>query len=168
MLTMPAHLDSLEQWLALLVEGSEHEKAGQWFQAEVAYKMVRTFRSRDILSLVASQQNRSTNTIRSWVAAYHAFPHEADRVPTLHFTHHCIAALTEDPALWIGRAADEQWTTQQLRAAIRRAKDPYNAAFDRQVMEQQIQRLSQEYNTTWGTERQCEVAFRNVALAVAQ
>ncbi len=169
MLTIPEQMSStLEDWLALLVQGAEHEREGQWFQAQVAYEMVKRFRSRDIFRLVASQQNRSADTIRSWVAAYQAFPEEQDRVPTLHFTHHCIAAMTDDPPYWIARAADEEMTTAQLRAAVRRAKDGYSAAFERKVMEQQIQRLSEEYNSLWGEERQCTVEFKPVVAVVPE
>jgi len=163
MLTIPEQMSStLEDWLALLVQGAEHEREGQWFQAQVAYEMVKRFRSRDIFRIVASQQNRSADTIRSWVAAYQAFPEEQDRVPTLHFTHHCIAAMTDDPPYWIARAADEEMTTAQLRAAIRRERDGYSAAFEQKYMEQQIERQVAEYNALWGAERQCTVEFKPV------
>lgn len=166
MLAIPEHMEPvLEDWLALLVQGAEHEKDGQWFQAQVAYEMVKRFRSRDIFNIVASQQNRSANTIRSWVAAYQAFPEETDRIPTLHFTHHCIAALSEDPAYWIAQAADQHWTTKELHMAIRRSRDDYNAAFECKVIEQQIRRLADEYNRLWGTERRCTVAFEAVPIA---
>jgi len=163
MLTIPDRVQTLEEWAALLVAGAEHEKEGQWYQAEVAYRMIQQYQGAEsIFNFIASLEGRSANTIRSWVAAYQAFPNESDRIPTLHFTHHCIAAISEDPSYWIAQAADNHWTTQELRVAIRRSKDGYNPAFERKVMEQQIQRQVEDYNALWGKERQCLVEFKPV------
>jgi len=79
--------------------------------------------------------------------------------------HHCLAAMTDDPAHWLAEAVDHHWSTRELQAAIRRSKDTYSEAFERKAMEQRMGHLRDEYNARWGTERECSVVFRPVVVS---
>ncbi len=80
-------------------------------------------------SWIANQIGRSVAYIKTLHKTYKAFPTEESRVPTLSWTHHRIAAFTDDPEKWIARAAGidengnetgEEMSTRELRAAIKK------------------------------------------------
>lgn len=67
---------------------------------------------------ISSQTGDSPAQIRELVKTYRAFPEESLRVPELSWYHHRLAANTDDPAEWIKRAADNQWSTREMREQI--------------------------------------------------
>lgn len=98
----------------------------KFFQGEIIDEMVK----RGVkYSWIANQIGRSVAYIKTLHKTYKAFPTEESRVPTLSWTHHRIAAFTDDPEKWIARAAGidengnetgEEMSTRELRAAIKK------------------------------------------------
>jgi len=63
----------------------------------------------------------SPGRLMIWARTSHVFPDEK-RVAGheyITFDHHVICASTEDPEWWLNRAEYEEWSTRELRAAIR-------------------------------------------------
>lgn len=61
---------------------------------------------------------------REMARTFRAFPDESTRVPSLSWYHHRLAAKTDDPAGWIAKAADNEWSTRQLAEAIKGSESP--------------------------------------------
>lgn len=110
------NLPSLEELLQVFTEFREQEEEGKWGQA--AALVVMRYGMGMKWADIASQTGYSASMVRAMVKTFMAFPEESLRVPTLEFTHHRIAADTEEPLKWIALAADNNWSTRQLREAI--------------------------------------------------
>lgn len=70
----------------------------------------------------ASAFGCSAAQCREMARTFRAFPDEGTRIPSLSWYHHRLAAKTDDPAGWIARAADNDWSTRQLAEAIKGAE----------------------------------------------
>jgi hypothetical protein len=67
---------------------------------------------------VASWFGCSSSQVRELAKTFRAFPDESQRIPSLSWRHHRVAANTPEPGFWIARAADEDWSTRQMQEAI--------------------------------------------------
>lgn len=105
----------------LLQEALEYKEAGNalvWAEAEVAFQAV------DVMKVKpgqwAADTGYSTEHVRVLRKTFCAFPDQESRVndPLITFSHHSIAAKTNNPQYWIEQAAQNLWSTRQLSKAI--------------------------------------------------
>lgn len=108
-------MTTIEDLISLLIEGEQQADEIRFMQGQVIDELV----TRGVkYSWIASQIGKSAAWVRTTHKTYLAFPTEEDRIPGLSWTHHKIAAATEDPKGWIERAANEEMSTRELRKAI--------------------------------------------------
>lgn len=93
-------------------------------------------------SWIASQIKSSAAQVRELIKTYRAFPVESMRVPVLSWYHHRVAANSNDPARWINKAADEEWSTRELATAIKEEERP-------ETSETEIERAQQKAEKLW-------------------
>lgn len=111
---------TIEDLISMLIQTEQNSQEIRFLQGEIINELT----SRNVkYSFIASQIGKSTAYIRTVHKTFIAFPTEEQRIPTLSWTHHKIAAFTDNPAQWIARAADEEMSTRQLREAILREED---------------------------------------------
>lgn len=77
-----------------------------------------------------------------------AFPPD-NRTEDLSFSHHRIAAMTEDPAQWLDTAVDHRLSVDELREAIRDAADPIAEADETERAEKRVARAVDRYIDQW-------------------
>ncbi len=85
---------------------------------------------------IASDWGLSDSTVNRMIRAAKRFPAKEDRAVDLSFSHFLIAMTADTPKAWIVQAADQHWSTRDLRDAIQQhhAADPVQAeqtAWDR-------------------------------------
>lgn len=109
-----------EVLLDQLVEMRKEEANRIWDQASLCWFLVEKYQDKpkDIGAMINCSGRHVQNLVRTW----QAFNDEEDRCIELTFTHHRIAAGTEDPKGWLDKAVQEQMSTRQLEQAIKRAK----------------------------------------------
>ncbi|NMP23817.1 hypothetical protein [Sulfobacillus harzensis] len=122
--------------LALNLVEAEH--ATQWTLADLAREAAEEIGVSP--RQVASDWGLSASTVRTLVRVVRTFSPE-QRSPVLSFSHYRIAASTANPAEWVARAEDEQWSTRDLRDAIRAAHAADPAEERRRQADQAIQRV---------------------------
>lgn len=67
---------------------------------------------------VAGDVGYSSRYISSLVKAFNAFPEESDRAMDMSFSHHLLAAGTDDPVHWLDLACKEAWSVREMQRAI--------------------------------------------------
>lgn len=147
--------------VSVFVHLLEAEAAAQWAQAEWAFGMAARY-GRGTATRLAGETGLAGSTIRGLIATYRAFPTPEGRAQDLSFSHHRVAALTADPAYWLGQAVAHGWSVADLQEAIREAKDGV-AAVDRALrartrLERAVARFNRELGPALGLE--AELAFR--------
>lgn len=144
---------SYEEDLAHFTTLLEAEAASLWAQAEHLRRMVERW-GRGTARAVAGDTGLSAGYIRQLIGTANAFPAPTDRAPDLSFSHHRIAAFTDDPATWLDRAVAHGWSVDDLRAAIQAARDPVaqtvQAAQAAHRLEQAVARFADQWTTTYG------------------
>jgi len=83
-------------------------------------KVTKTLRS------LASDVYRHHKTLERWRFTALIFPPDK-RIADLSFSHHTAAAYSKVPEYWIQEAADKEWSTYQLKQAIKAAEHPEEA-----------------------------------------
>ena len=68
---------------------------------------------------LASETNCSTQHIRDLSKTFGAFPEESERVAELTWTHHKLAARTEEPQKWIQLAAERNLSTREFQKILK-------------------------------------------------
>ena len=106
----------------LLQEALEYKQAGSaliWAEAEAAFQAVDVMGTKP--GQWAADTGYSNRHVYSFRKTYAAFADPDRRVidPFIGFTHHTIAAGTEDPYYWIEQAAENSWSTRQMQKAIK-------------------------------------------------
>lgn len=134
--------------VAVFVSLLEAGEEALWRQAEWAAAMAVKY-GRETARLLASEVGVSAAYVRQLIATAKAFPTPESRAQDLSFTHHRIAAMTEDPEGWIERAAAEGMSTAQLRERIRAGGDRISRADLARRAEERLVRLAREYNETF-------------------
>jgi len=97
---------------------------------------------------LAREVGVSASYVRSLAATARVFP-KAQRNPQLTMTHHRIAAQTKTPKIWLKRAAERNWSVQELQEAVkdRHVDDEYRTQVER------LENSVKKFNEAWGTRR---------------
>lgn len=110
---------TLEELLQVYVSLDETMDETKFFKGEIIEELLR----RGLAVGQIAQYGRCSNAqVRELVKTYRAFPEESMRVPELTWYHHRLAANTNNPEYWIQEAARFQWSTRQMREAIKIAE----------------------------------------------
>jgi hypothetical protein len=139
---------SFEADLAVFIQLQEQETDALWAQAAWAAEMAARW-GRHTARWVAAGAGVSAGYVRQLIATAQAFPTPADRAADLTFSHHRLAALTDDPAGWLQAAVDHQWSARELGRAIRAARDPYAEAEAARRAAEAVERAAAQYNARW-------------------
>lgn len=108
---------SIDDLLQELIDLRLAESATTWAQAELVFVLRNHHRVK--AGDLAATINCTSRYISDLARTYRAFPDPDSRVPELTFTHHSIASTTDDPHKWIAEAADRQYSTRELRKAVK-------------------------------------------------
>lgn len=142
-----------EEDLAAFTALLEQEVDALWAQAGHLRGMVSRW-GRGTAQAVAGDTGLSAGYVRQLIGTANAFPDPAQRAQDLSFSHHRVAAFTDDPAGWIDQAVAHAWSVEDLRAAIRDARDP--VARDEQArqaakrLERAVERFVEDWAATYG------------------
>lgn len=107
--------DIIQLYITLEVNADEVK----WQKAAICVALLDGFKMSP--AEVSSLLGCSPAYVRIMAKIFTAFPEEESRIPTLSFTHHKVAVqyAPENPQEWVGKAADNEWSTRQLEEAIR-------------------------------------------------
>lgn len=154
---------SFEADLAIFIQLREQEESALWAQADWAMNMAGRY-GRHTARMIAAGVGLSEGYIRQLIATAKAFPEPDTRAEDLSFSHHRIAAMTEDPAQWLDTAVDHQLSVDELREAIRDAADPIAEADETERAEKRVARAVDRYNEQWSliTGRRAVLSFERV------
>ena len=144
----PTPSGDYQQDLAVFVSLEESVRDTTWAQAEWAYVMTGHY-GRSTAQMIAGDTGHSKAYIRMLVATAKAFPDVSDRAQDLSFSHHRVAAATQDPATWIDEAVAHQWSVEELRQAIQDTKDPVAETVLADRALDRIKRAIDKYNVEW-------------------
>ena len=142
-------MDSLEAYISRFVELREQETETLWEQAALAHEMTGVF-GRKTASIVASEVGLSAAYVRQLISLASAFPDETVRAQDLSFTHHRLAAMTEDPAGWIEQAVANEWSVKDMRQAIKDAKDRIDEAEQARRAGERLEQAVRKFNEHFG------------------
>jgi len=110
---------TLEDLISFLINTRESKTNIEFIEGFVIDEIVKRGLS---YSWIAGMIKRSTAYVRQRHKTYLAFPTEESREPSLDWTHHRIAAETDDPRKWIAIAAGgkdgREMSTRELSRAI--------------------------------------------------
>lgn len=106
---------SLEEALQTYHNCKDAQENLNWIEAEILYNIADLNLS---IKDISTQVGRSPAHIRERIKTFKAFPEEHMRAQDLSFTHHRLAAGTEEPEKWINRACEEGFSTRQLKQVI--------------------------------------------------
>lgn len=110
----------LHRWQSL----TEAEQDCLWTRAEIAFKLTRRDGkvSHPAERRLAADAGCSSAYVTKLATTYAAFPDPASRAKDMSFEHHYLASLCEQPAKALDRAVEEQWSTKQMKTALRPAR----------------------------------------------
>ena len=94
---------TIEDLLSMLVETEQQTNEIKFLQGQIVDELITRGAK---YSFIASQVAKSAAWVRTMHKTFLAFPTPESRVPDLSWTHHKIAAFTEDPPKWIQVAAN--------------------------------------------------------------
>ena len=137
-----------EEDLQLFVNLLQGEVDHLWAQATHLRGMVSRW-GRGTAKAVAGDSGLSEGYIRQLIGTANAFPEPAERAADLSFSHHRIAAFTDDPPYWRDQAVANGWSVEDLRAAIRAAKDPVAATEGARTAAQRLERAVAKFVDEW-------------------
>lgn len=146
-------MPSYEEDLARFTQLMEQEAESLWAQAEHLRAMVSRW-GRGTAQAVAGDTGLSAGYVRQLIGTANAFPDPAGRAQDLSFSHHRVAAFTDDPAGWLDQAVAHAWSVEDLRAAIQDAQDPVardeKARRAAQRLERAVARFVDDWAATYG------------------
>ncbi|MBC7340618.1 MAG: hypothetical protein H5U04_12355 [Firmicutes bacterium] len=156
-------IESLEELLARCIDLLQTQEEARWELGDLLLLGRQRFGGRGYARTVAGQLGCSTRYIEQLMRTANVFAPE-ERVADLSWSHHQIAAQTKEPDYWLAQAVDNQWSTRQLRDAIRAAQergpDRHDAAREADVLIRRVE----EYVKRWG--RDGEAGLRELWLRV--
>ncbi len=120
---------TLEDLVSILIVTKEEDQERRFLQGQTIDLILERSNEKKtkIVNWISSQTGWSPAHIRNLHRTFLAFPEEGTRVPSLDWSHHKIAATTEQPEYWIERAAGKdddgnetgkEMSTRELRIAI--------------------------------------------------
>lgn len=116
---LPAELPAVKDLFQELVNLRVDEADVLWKQGAIVYVLTEYGVK---AGQIASEMNCTARYVGDLRRTFEAFPDEESRVPELTWTHHCIAARTDDPRRWLVEAADRQLSTRELRLLLKGEK----------------------------------------------
>ena len=87
-----------------------------WKQGAIAFFLKETMQVS--AKIVSSDTGYSPRHISNLVKTFTAFPTEDTRALDLSFSHHMLAAGTDDPAYWLDEAVKNAYSVRELKRAI--------------------------------------------------
>jgi hypothetical protein len=152
--------DTYEQDLAVFVQLLEEEQDNLWAQAAWAMAMTERY-GRGTPRMLAADTGLSASYVRQLVATAKAFPTEESRARDLSFSHHRVAAMTEEPERWIALAVEKGLSVAELRQAIGAARERLSEAEEARRAEERIVQAVRRYNELYSgvTGRKAVVLF---------
>jgi len=111
---------SYEELIQELINLKVQEHDTIWKQAAICAVLVERMEVKP--GDVGAELNCSGKRIKKLVKTFLAFPGNGSRVPELTFSHHEIAAGMDNPAAWLEKAVQEQWSVRQMKEAIKQEK----------------------------------------------
>ena len=149
--------------VAVFVSLMEAEADAHWKQAEWAAAMTVKY-GRETASRLAGEVGLSAAYVRHLIATAKAFPTPESRAQDLSFTHHRVAAMTEDPQAWLGIAVSEGLSVDQLRERTKTSGDRIAKADRARRAEERLVRLAREYNQDFSetTRTTVELVWRSL------
>ncbi|MEM3453203.1 MAG: HNH endonuclease [Candidatus Hadarchaeum sp.] len=110
---------SLEDLLQLYANITEEVDNTHWERGAILVILIDGMGQKP--SWIASKVGASAAQIRELAKTFRAFPEESSRAKDLSWFHHRLAANTDNPQKWIQLAAQNQWSTRQMRENIKLA-----------------------------------------------
>ncbi len=68
---------------------------------------------------IGSDVAYSSRFVNALVKTFSCFPDEASRAQDLSYSHHQVAAHTDDPVYWLGKACAEAWSVREMSKAVK-------------------------------------------------
>ena len=102
-------------------KSEQAEQTVQWVKAKISFTLIHVFGAQSITQF-AKEVGVTPASVSQYLKAYSAFPTEDKRANELTFSHHVLAAYTNEPENWINEAVTENWSTSKLREAINKTK----------------------------------------------
>ena len=109
-----------EELISIGLELRETKDDSQWKLGELAERVKDKFGGQSIKELAVSI-SVPYNSIREYWRVGLKIPPE-DRIPHLSFTHHQLAANTENPKEWLNKASDNSWSAELMALKISETK----------------------------------------------
>lgn len=141
---------SYESDLAVFVSLVEQEQDNLWAQADLAAAMVGKY-GRKTTQMIATDVGFSASYVRQLVATSVAFPEPEKRAKDLSFSHHRIAAMTENPEQWIDLASQNALSVAELKEAIKATKDKISEAEQARRAAERIVQSAKKFNDRWAS-----------------
>lgn len=141
--------NNYESDLQVFINLVQQGEATLWAQAAWAMEMTGKY-GRKTAKMLAVDTGLSASYVRQIVATAKAFPEPESRAQDLSFTHHRMAAMTEDPERWLTAATEKELSIAELRREINDTKD--RVALDEQAR-RAAERLRQsvlKFNEVYG------------------
>ena len=112
---------SYDQLISNFIDSKVAGDAALFNQAMIAYVLKEHLGA--TAKQVASDVAYSARYVNILVKTYSAFPTEDSRAVDLSFSHHQIAAHTEQPEYWLNLAVENGWSVRELAREIRGLKE---------------------------------------------
>ncbi len=106
-----------DQLIDQLIELRKEEVDKIWGQGAAIYVLRERMRAK--AGDIASQIGVSSVYVNDLARTFAAFPDPSYRSLELSFSHHKIAAKTDNPQYWLEQCEANQWSTRQLTDAIK-------------------------------------------------
>ena len=143
--------------LAVFLQLLEGERDNLWAQADWALHMTATY-GRKTAKMLATDSGLSAAYVRQIVATAKAFPEEK-RAADLSFSVHKVAAMTEQPEVWLQRAVAEQLSVKELGQAISDSRDRISEADEARRAAERLIQAAKKFN-----ERYAQIAGQQVVV----
>ena len=108
---------SYDQLISEFIDSCVEGENTIWRRAAIAYflrvKLLAPAKA------VSSDTGYSPRRINDLVVTFEAFPEETDRAKDLSFSHHMLAARTDDPVKWIELAIENGWSVRDMNRVIK-------------------------------------------------
>lgn len=109
---------NLEDVAIAYLDATENENSALFEQGDVIVNAVASgFNVNEVVKHLAGLTRRTSRTIYRRYRTADKFP-QHKRNPECYWELHALAAATDNPDEWLAKAADEQWSSRQLKDAI--------------------------------------------------